>query len=226
MSQLYTKFSEYLKTLSLREKILMLLVGIVIMYAAWDAVFFGIFNKTHQQYASQIDEVENELFQVDEQLNELTSQLFVAGNPNQQLKLAINESNQQIEELEQALSATFDSLVPPTEVTRFIRSLLLENTSLKLIALNNEPVEVINLTAQSMESPDTDPNATARLYQHATNIKLTGDYVSLYNYLIELEQSEWTLYWDQLQYQVTTYPNAEIMLRIYTLSTDEHWLGL
>jgi MSHA biogenesis protein MshJ len=95
---------------------------------------------------------------------------------------------------------------------------------MKLIALNNEPVEVIKLNLPSGD--ESQQNDSARLYQHATNIKLTGDYVSLYNYLIELEQSEWTLYWDQLQYQVTTYPNAEIMLRIYTLSTDEHWLGL
>jgi MSHA biogenesis protein MshJ len=224
MSQLYSKFSKYLKTLTLREKVLMLFVGIAIMYATWDAVFFGIFNKSHQQYVSQIDDVENELLNVDRQLKELTSQFIAAGNPNERLKLAITESNQHLQELEQALSTTFESLVPPTEVTSFIRSLLLENSGMKLIALNNEPVEVIKLNLPSED--ESQQNDSARLYQHATNIKLTGDYVSLYNYLIELEQSEWTLYWDQLQYQVTTYPNAEIMLRIYTLSTDEHWLGL
>lgn len=224
MSQLYAKFDTFLKALTLREKLLMLFVGIATMYAAWDAVFFGIFNKTHQQYMSKIDDVENELLNVDKQLNELTSQFIATGNPNQQLKLAINESNQHLQELEQSLSATFESLVPPKEVTNFIRSLLLENSGLKLIALNNEPVEVINLNLQAADK--SQQNDSARLYQHATNIKLSGDYVALYNYLIKLEQSEWTLYWDQLQYQVTTYPNAEITLRIYTLSTDEHWLGL
>lgn len=224
MSQLYAKFDTFLKALTLREKLLMLFVGIATMYATWDAVFFGIFNKTHQQYMSKIDDVENELLNVDKQLNELTSQFIATGNPNQQLKLAINESNQHLQELEQSLSATFESLVPPKEVTNFIRSLLLENSGLKLIALNNEPVEVINLNLQAADK--SQQNDSARLYQHATNIKLSGDYVALYNYLIKLEQSEWTLYWDQLQYQVTTYPNAEITLRIYTLSTDEHWLGL
>jgi MSHA biogenesis protein MshJ len=224
MSQLYAKFDTFLKALTLREKLLMLFVGIATMYATWDAVFFGIFNKTHQQYMSKIDDVENELLNVDKQLNELTSQFIATGNPNQQLKLAINESSQHLQELEQSLSATFESLVPPKEVTNFIRSLLLENSGLKLIALNNEPVEVINLNLQPADK--SQQNDSARLYQHATNIKLSGDYVALYNYLIKLEQSEWTLYWDQLQYQVTTYPNAEITLRIYTLSTDEHWLGL
>jgi len=224
MAELYQKFSDYLKTLSPREKVLLLLVAIATLYATWDYFFFNFVNTQHKQYASQIRSVESEIDEIDEQLANVTEQLVINGTPNLDLKANIAVTERQIKKTEESLAETFKSLVPPKQVTNFIRSLLLENNDLELVALKNDPVQVINLKEEAPTSEDD--SDSARLYQHATNIQLKGDYISLHNYLSKLEQSNWTLYWDQLEYKVTTYPEAEIRLRVYTLSTNEHWLGL
>jgi MSHA biogenesis protein MshJ len=224
MQPLYNKFSDYIKTLNSREKVLVLLVAIAVVYAIWDYFIFNFVNTQHEQYEAEIKRTESDLVGIDQQLANITAEITANGTPNLDLKANIATIEQEIKQTEERLAKTFESLVPPKEVTNFIRSLLLENNGLELIALKNDPVQVINLKEDAPGSNDS--SESARLYQHATNIKLEGDYISLHEYLSKLEQSKWTLYWDQLEYKVTTYPKAEITLRVYTLSTTEYWLGL
>jgi len=225
MNKYYQQLSDYLKTLSLREKVLMLFVGIAVIYFAWDFTFFSAYTKQNKAHQSEVNAVQEEAAEIDNQFAAITKKLVEQGHPNQALKKQIAEVTNDIAEVEEQLTDTFNSLVPPKEVTNFIRSLLLNNANIELISLNNEPVQVIDISSENNPTPDESKD-TAVLYQHATNIKLKADYVSLFNYLSKLEQSEWTLYWDQLEYKVENYPTAEVSLRVYTLSTDQHWLGL
>lgn len=48
-------------------------------------------------------------------------------------------------------------------------------------------------------------------------LTLNGDYFAIMNYLKQLEQLEWQLYWDKLDYQVQTYPAAKATVEFYTL---------
>ncbi len=227
MNDLYQKFNDYLRSLSLRERVLMLLVGIAVIYLVWDMLFFSAYTKQQQAADSKIEQAQSEVAEIDLEIAEVTTQLIEQGNPNQTLKNDIDSVTNDIADVEAQLTDTFNSLVPPKEVTDFIRSLMLKNTNIELLGLNNEPVQVIEIAKQDNNSANSsEQQNSARLYKHATSIKLKTDYVSLYTYLTELEQSEWTLYWDQLQYTVDEYPFAEVTLRVYTLSTDEHWLGL
>ncbi len=225
---LYQKFNDYLASLSLREKVLLLFVGIAAIYAIWDLVFFAAYTKQQKATSSQIEKIKSEEAELNTQIAEIIAKLAEQGNPNALLKQNITDTQAELVTIENKLSDTFESLVPPKEVTNFIRSLLLENSNLELIHLKNEPVQVIDLSEDKPSKPQQAENnqKSARLFEHATDIKLIGDYLSLHKYLTQLEQSKWGLYWDQLEYKVTAYPNAEISLRVYTLSTDEHWLGL
>ncbi len=103
--------------------------------------------------------------------------------------------------------------------------MLLQSQGLKLLSLNNEAVHVIELKQDENKLPQNDKSQT-QLYEHATTIKFSGNYQQLHHYLVALETSPWGLFWDQLEYVVKDYPNAEISLRVHTVSTDQHWIGL
>jgi MSHA biogenesis protein MshJ len=45
-------------------------------------------------------------------------------------------------------------------------------------------------------------------------------------YLSVLESLPWHFIWDNIEYHVTDYPQAEITIRIYTLSFEEKWLDV
>ena len=40
------------------------------------------------------------------------------------------------------------------------------------------------------------------------------------------EELRWQLLWDRLAYRVTDYPHASVELVVYSLSTDEEWIGV
>ncbi|MDQ7072788.1 MAG: hypothetical protein Q9N32_03805 [Gammaproteobacteria bacterium] len=115
-----------------------------------------------------------------------------------------------------------NKLVPPTKITELLRNLLLKTNGLKLISLNNEPVKKVILSKNDINTSEPE----SLLYEHATIIKLTGNYQQLYQYLLSLEQSDWGLFWDKMHYTVTDYPQAEISLRVHTISTNKYWIGL
>ena len=45
-------------------------------------------------------------------------------------------------------------------------------------------------------------------------------------FLVALERLPWRFYWQDLNYSVDHYPNAEVILRVYTLSSEEGLFGV
>jgi len=64
------------------------------------------------------------------------------------------------------------------------------------------------------------------LYLHAVELQLRGSYFEALRYLQALETLPWQVIWDQLEYQVIQYPQADIRLRINTLSGSDRLLGV
>jgi MSHA biogenesis protein MshJ len=199
-----------------------LIVIIAVIYAAFDAFVFKKLDFQYQQLQTEKQQfVDNQQLLSNELLdNEVT----LAENQRsfEQLKQEINKAQLMLKDTETQLNVVLNKLVPPTKITELLRNLLLKTNGLKLISLNNEPVKKIILNKDDANS--TEPESL--LFEHATIIKLTGNYQQLYQYLLSLEQSDWGLFWDKMHYTVTDYPQAEISLRVHTISTNKYWIGL
>ena len=222
MKHSLVQISSYLNSLSVRERIMALIVIIAVIYAAFDALVFKKLDLQYQQLQTQ-----KQQFADNQQLlsNELLdNEVTLAENQRSvdQLKQEINKAQLMLKDTETQLNFVLNKLVPPTKITELLRNLLLKTNGLKLISLNNEPVKKIILNKDDANS--TEPESL--LYEHATIIKLTGNYQQLYQYLLSLEQSDWGLFWDKMHYTVTDYPQAEISLRVHTISTNKYWIGL
>ena len=64
------------------------------------------------------------------------------------------------------------------------------------------------------------------VYEHVVEMRASGSYFQIIQFLTALEALSWRFYWQRLDYKVTEYPNAEIILRVYTLSSEEGLLGV
>lgn len=220
--------SLYLNALSLRERILVLLVLLTVIYVIWDGLIQSDFDQDYLRL--QNIQKQNQLQQKerDMQLAHAAAMLIERSRTKEQTSQSIVEAREQLKHTQDQLDHVFETLVPPNKITELLRSLLLETNGLKLVSLNNEPAK--NITPQPVETDKkTEPSQSVvntSLYEHAATIKLSGNYQQLYQYLSALENSKWRLFWDQLHYKVTEYPTAEITLRVHTISTDEHWIGM
>lgn len=224
MNQNLNALITYLIKLSLRERLLVLLVLIAVIYAIWDGVIYKQQNQHYQQLQEQQQQLAN--FQKEKELAfvETATKLATQIRTKEGKKLAIVKAESDLQDVNVALKAVLSNLVPPTKITELLHSLLLQTHGLKLLELNNEPVTEIAL--DEPENPKENATNSTLLYKHSTIMKLSGNYQQLYHYLLNIEQSKWNLYWDSLEYQVNDYPYAEITIRVYTISTDKHWIGL
>jgi MSHA biogenesis protein MshJ len=55
---------------------------------------------------------------------------------------------------------------------------------------------------------------------------MTATYDSLVAYLKRLDSLPWKVYWQALEYRVDKYPDGELVLEIFTISTREDMLGV
>jgi MSHA biogenesis protein MshJ len=53
-----------------------------------------------------------------------------------------------------------------------------------------------------------------------------GNYLETIKYLRSLEQLDGNFFWESLEFNLTTYPDGQISLDIYTLSTERGWIGV
>ena len=226
MKQHLQTLSSYLVALNLRERVLVLLVAIAVIYAIWDGVFLSKQEQHYQSLLSQQQVLTKQKQEHELKLAQTTAKLIANQRTVEQKKSAIIQAKQHLQQTVTQLDSVLNKLVPPTKITELLRNLLLQTHGLKLVSLNNEPVETISFAEEDAPKSDPKNNIKTLLYKHSTTLKLSGNYQQLYQYLSALESSEWGLYWNELHYEVIDYPQAEITIRVHTISTNEYWIGL
>lgn len=220
----------YLTALSFRERLLLLLIILAVIFSVWDGFVYSKQIQYHQQLIKEQQKFTEHQLQQQVQVAEEMAILTAQSRSKAELEQAVTEAKNRLQQSTEQLNNELEGLVPPTKITELLHSLLLQTHGLKLIALNNEPVEAIIIKSgdeetENIESlePEIQP---LKLYKHSTTMTLLGSFQQLYEYLQMIEQSEWSLYWNKLEYQVTTYPKAKITIRVHTVSTDQYWIGL
>lgn len=153
----------------------------------------------NQAVNKQIEQQKDKLAQVDEQLLALTSDLI---NPIQMRKALV-----EILSLEQNVSlVSFEVLAP------------------KAMYSSNKAE-----TSEQAQENEVEPKATAQevgLYRHGIQLTLKGRYQALQDYLKRLEQLEWKFFWQDFELNVVEYPNNELSVTIYSLSTKRDFIGV
>lgn len=64
------------------------------------------------------------------------------------------------------------------------------------------------------------------IYKHGVEITVQGEYLDMMNYMRELEAMPWQVFWGKARLNVDEYPQATLVLTLYTLSLDKKWLKL
>lgn len=101
-------------------------------------------------------------------------------------------------------------VVPPRAMATLLEEALLENKELRLISIQTLPVKPM----------------PSNLFMHPLVLVFEGNYFETLNYLQRIEHLRWRFFWDELDYVVTKYPNAQITLKLHTLSEKASWLDV
>ncbi|EMB51410.1 MSHA biogenesis protein MshJ [Vibrio mimicus] len=206
-----SKFS----ALSQREKVLIALCGTVLVVMV---LLIGLIEpalKQSQARQVQIQTLTSSNQQLQGEIMVLQAKL--AKNPDQEQDVELGQLTLQSQEVSQQLAEKVTSMVAPSEMPNLLERVLTQSQKLKLVALESLPAEPI---VRSTES-----EVKSEYYLHPVRMEFTGSYFAIRDYLQALEALPVKYYWRNFQYKVENYPQARVILEVYTLGSREEFIG-
>lgn len=213
-----------------REKKILALAALALVYAATDAIWLTPSLNAYKSGNKAIAQKTAELARTQAQAAQLSEQMRLQ---EQQTRAALDAGQRDLGGVVAELAEFEKTLVPARRMGDFLRGLLpgagIEVVSLKTLA----PTPLIVRDAGKPANPPVAPAGpgappkgkdAANLYKHGVEITLSGSYPALLDYLNRLEQSPQKVLWGRLELRAETYPRSELTLTLYTLSLDPSWL--
>ena len=110
---------------------------------------------------------------------------------------------------------------------------LVSQSNMELVAFENlAPKPLLGPESGELDGVQQRPDSASQvgrplqLFRHRMSLQLRGNYLSALNYLKTVESHNWQFMWNSLDYEVDQYPNGNLTIKIETLSTEQHWLGV
>jgi MSHA biogenesis protein MshJ len=118
------------------------------------------------------------------------------------------------------LSEFSKELMMPESVPFLLEKLLKDFSGLTL--LNIETLAPIALVQEQNKNEAHLPV----LYRQAIRMTFSGEYQDLLAYVKKVEELPFPIWWQEVQYKITNFPQAQIELTVYTLSEHLNWIGV
>ena len=217
-----------LDNLTLQERGILVFVVIAVTFFAWDYLLMQPLAFRQQSVVTQIRVNNAELIALEAE----TGQIVKEGtqDPNIAKKAELQQLQRKLKELNAELGQTMNQLVQPGDMSRLLEMVMRHTPGLelrKVQSLGSQP-----LVTQDSSDPGTDDTVAmenapvSNVFRHGLLIEIDGDFASTLNYLKTLERLEWKFFWDTIDFQVDEYPISSIAITVFTISTEEHWIGL
>ncbi len=129
-------------------------------------------------------------------------------------KIAFTETT--IAQLDKQLDEKLVKFIHAQKMPLALTNVLSKTPGVRISALKSLPVKIFNTSA-----PRVDNVTQKTFYRHTLEITLQGDYNAIYQYVLNVENLKDKFYWYSVDYQVQTYPLAEVIIQIYTLSDQQ-----
>jgi MSHA biogenesis protein MshJ len=198
--------------LDLRERILLLLAGVAVMFLLVDSLFLQPTLKDQQVTEQRISGLEVKLnaLRQNAQLLNLSPDI----DPLTRRELQRAQLQDELSALDERITGQLGALTEPAQAAQLLEQVLNEHAGLKLATLN----------ASSRTLDDTDlgsQSQTSALARYQLELVVQGNYLDLLSYLQSLEHMPWKFIWQQIDFQTTEYPDAETRLQLYTLGAAD-----
>lgn len=230
MNETLRQWQKNIDNLDQRERILLMVTALVAVVMVLQLLLIDPLLADRKKIQAGLQQTAQKLQQQENEQQILTAQLAVGINRHKMKKrdaLVV-----EVDALNQRIERSVKAMIPPRLMPEVLESILVNNTGLKLLSLENRSViplledsdsAVKNKTAAAVKEFSVSKQG---LYKHSFVLRLSGSYMSTIGYFEQLSNLPWRFYWDDLHYQVDNYPDATITLEVHTVSMSEEWIGV
>lgn len=206
---------ERINALSLRERALLGIAALAVVFMLWDLLFMSGLRERHDRVQDQIEQVQSQV----QNLTQTIQQTAVASadDPRADLERQRRALNEDIERLEARLAQDLGEVSTPAETRTMLSSLLAESPGLSLISLENLPVQLL-------EAADAQP--IPGVFIHRIRVLVEGEHGVVRDYLERAANLPGGVYLESVDLLVEQWPVNRVELMFYSLALDDRWLGV
>lgn len=229
MKQLWFDYNQKFLQLSSREQVLLLLSGLAIIFFFVSFVFIDQQQANMIKFDKQIQTMHSDNSNLDIIINDY--KLALARDTDLETQQNIEQLNVHLTEIDNKLSLLNSNLISPNQMRTALIKLLALEPGVSLLSfelmeaeplIKSEPKLIPNIVVNQADTKASGLN----FYKHIMKIKLSGQYFQLRNYLAQLEQLNWTFFWQDFHLQVKDYPLNEVDITIYSLGAEKEFVGV
>jgi MSHA biogenesis protein MshJ len=214
----------------LRERILIFFTVLAVIFLFWQLLLQSHIDQTTKALEAEQAQLTTEQQMLDSKIATLTLQM--ASDPAIAKRKNISDLQTKVTQVETQLAGLSQGLISAELLPNVLQDVLARTTSVQLLQVRTFPASELplestlpNPNASANSASDTSVSGTG-VYKHSVLIRVSGTYAELVKLLQDIESLQWKFYWDSLNYTVKQYPNAEIDIQVFTLSSEEGLLGV
>lgn len=214
--------------LNRRERIAVSIAVWLLALLAMDTLFITPAQSKSARMARAISDKQAEITRGEAELAALREQK--AQDPDAAARARSAELEKRIAEIDAQLKSARNQIVPPEKMAGLLEQLLRRNKRLELISLRSTAAESVvrpdEGASPGKRVPGAEKAADDGLYRQGMELTLGGSYADMLDYVAQIEQLPWKIFWGRLEMRVEEYPRAKLILNVYTLSLDKSWLSI
>ena len=192
----YKEIAKRLDKTAVRERALFLLFLCVVIYIVW--ALFVMFPLKKKNALIEVEK--KQLVKQVIQLRQKIAALQVNGTEK-------NKSDKP------PAKVGGDSLISSKETVPLLKTMLAKSIGITVQSVNNLPDQKLIIDDKVGGAALSIP-----LYMQGIQISYIGNFLNTFDYLRALENSKWSLFWDDFKYNVIKHPNANVTFTMHTVS--------
>lgn len=189
-----------------RKKITTIVGSCFFLFLVW-YLFFNLFLSGFFIKKTVLDAQQKQVDSLKQEMQMYKEKEALEKNP-----VLLNEEKNKTAELQKLINQinfSKNKLISSNKLSNGLRELLHENEGLSLISLVSLPEEPI------------EPTSSTSLYRVSFEMIVKGNYFQILKYLQQMEKYRAYVYWEEIKYKTIRYPNAEIYLKFYILTSKK-----
>ncbi len=212
------RYADRLDAMSLRERVLIFLAVAVVIVAIADSALFEPILRRQKTNSQRIQQQQDEIRTMQTQV-QAYAQARTGDSANAK-RQRLEKRRVELAALDRELAAGQSELVPPERMAKMLSEIVKRNPGIELISLRS--LAATGLTQSLTPMPGSAPGGPA-LYRHGIEIAVSGSYLTMLNYVGQLERLPAKIMWGNMELQ-GTYPVVTVKITLYTFSPDKTWL--
>lgn len=202
---------------STAEKAIIAVLALVTLAWLWWLMLFEPLQRDTAAMQGSIAADEARLASLEARATE--ARAAAARDPEQAVREQIRRLTEEQQGVDRRIGTLAGRLVSPDEMTGLLTTVLEQQQGMELQRVQNQAPRAL----RDIDAADED--GRGQLYSHGLVLEFRGSYFDTVRYLNYLESLSSSFFWDRLQFNVETWPTANVVLELHTLSLEEGFVG-